>query len=132
MEEEKKNPNNNKTSEHIKIWKEINALQEQIGELAYLRSLDAQWIKEQKDLNSAKGDNNRRDWDRLRMQLKDQVLKERYGMNYKDVKHFSRFKSDPEAYRLMRSTVKQYPSEVKLHKGRGSAKGIEMIVARRV
>ena len=115
-----------------KLWEAINGLQYQIDEVVRLRRYDAQAIAKLKDLNIAKEDNKRRDWDILKMELKDQVLKERYGMNYKDVRFFARFKSDKEAYRLLRTTVEKYPLEVMIHNGKGSAKGIEMIVARRV
>ena len=115
-----------------KLQEELKELREMVVEDRQERAYDRKRIALLEKYKDGKTNNNRRDWNVLRWELKEQVLKERFGMNYKDIRFFSDFKSDPEAYRLMRSTVKQYPLEVKLHKGKGSAKGIEMIVARRV
>lgn len=92
-----------------------NSIDSRLKEILYEQALDRQRIAKLESYLHTKNNGHRRDFDFLAVELRGEVLRRgKQGMDYKDVRAFSRFKCNKEAYRLMNLTAQLFHEEVRL------------------
>ena len=118
---------NNKEIEGLK--KEVKILKTDLEEANYQIGKNNIEIKVFKDYTELK-EKGRRDYEHIAIQLKNEVLRRRRCMDYKEVQNFFRFKSPSEAYKLMDKTTNMFPDEIKMKVIKNSNKGKKIICPR--